>query len=196
MNGSLDELLLFRTLGVPGIPRKAPRIIPVTWRPPSVDWVKVNTDGSALGAPGPSGAGGIFRNARGFSKGCFAFSTGEAFAFVAELQAAMFAVTMASERGWSHVWLESDSTYVVNLFKTRSTEVPWSCRVQWAACLRLLQNMSLVVSHIYREGNQVADALANHGARHSGLQWWPSYPDFCSSFVYDDFASKECYRFA
>ncbi|PON81274.1 hypothetical protein TorRG33x02_229060, partial [Trema orientale] len=42
-------------LRVKGRPRKAPIIVEVIWRPPLLSWVKVNTDGSAYGSPGPSG---------------------------------------------------------------------------------------------------------------------------------------------
>ena len=48
--------------------------------------------------------------------------------------------------------------------------------------------MSLVVSHIYREEKKVAAALASYGARHDGFHWWPSFLEFCNSFIYDDFS--------
>ena len=178
-----------------GIPRKAPKIIPVIWRPPPESWVKINTDGSAFGTPSISGAGGIFRNARGFSKGAFAFHTGDAPAFVAELKAAIFAIQKASDCGWRTLWLESDSMYVVNLFRTKTSDVPWCCRLDWADCLSRLAPMRVVVSHVYREGNRVADKLANFGAGTQGFHWWHLFPQFCSQFVYEDFSSRECYRF-
>ena len=131
----------------------------------------------------------------GFSKGSFVLPTGESFAFVVDLKAAMFAIRIASERGWSNVWLESDSTFVVKLFKVRPSKVSWCCRIEWTTCICLLEHMSLVVSHIYGERNKVADVLANYGARQSCFLWWPSYLDFCNRLVYDDFSSKESYRF-
>ena len=86
--------------------------------------------------------------------GGFAFPIGESFAFVVELKATMFAIKMASECGWSNVWLENDSIFVVNLFKFQPSEVPWCCRIEWANCLCLPMHMSLVVSHICRREKQ------------------------------------------
>ena len=56
MNGGLAELISLRTLGITGVPEKAPKIIPFRWTPPPFAWVKVNKDGSTLGAPSPAGA--------------------------------------------------------------------------------------------------------------------------------------------
>ena len=103
-----------------GIPRQAPKIIPVVWRPPPDNWVKLNTDGSAFGTPTTSGVGGIFCNTKGFSKGAFAFHTGDLPAFVSEFKAVIFAIKKASDCGWRNVWLKSDSMYVVTLFKTKT----------------------------------------------------------------------------
>ena len=52
-----------------------------------IEWIKVNTDGSYLYETGKSGVGGVFCNTQDFSLGCFAFPTGNALAYVAELKA-------------------------------------------------------------------------------------------------------------
>ncbi|XP_065876115.1 uncharacterized protein [Euphorbia lathyris] len=39
--------------------------------------------------------------------------------------------------GWTRLWLESDSTYVVHLFCTKSLFVPWPVRQEWLRCLEL-----------------------------------------------------------
>lgn len=57
--------------GIRGKPHKALKIIEITWRPPPLEWIKVNTDGSSQGQPGPSACGGIFPNSRGFVLSCF-----------------------------------------------------------------------------------------------------------------------------
>ncbi|PON87594.1 hypothetical protein TorRG33x02_165870, partial [Trema orientale] len=51
----MTELLILRQFWVRGRPRKVPIIVEVIWKPPPLSWVKVNTDGSAYGAPDPSG---------------------------------------------------------------------------------------------------------------------------------------------
>lgn len=59
--------------------------------------------------------------------------------------------------------------------------------IEWCAmgdktrmvCLPLtLRSMKFRVSHIYREGNCAADALANYGRTSTIFQWWSCIPDF------------------
>ena len=76
----------------------------------------------------------------------------------------MFSIKKVAEFDCTDIRLESDSMFVVNLFKTRSKKVPLVCRIDWAKCLTHFATMTVVVSHIYREGNKVADRLANFGA--------------------------------
>ena len=81
MRNCMDDLLILRRFGLQGRPSKAPVIKSVVWSPPAPGWIKVNTDGAALGSPGVGGCGGIFRNCRAFVKGCFAIPLGQVFAF-------------------------------------------------------------------------------------------------------------------
>lgn len=64
--------------------------------------------------------GGIFRNTRGFVKGCFSSKLGNGFALEAELFAAMKAISIAFEKDWRYLWIESDSMYIVSLLKSGS----------------------------------------------------------------------------
>ena len=57
-------------------------------------------------------------------KGCFAILLGRVFAFEAELLAASLAINFAWKYGWHRIWLESDSTYMVQLLSSRSKLVP------------------------------------------------------------------------
>lgn len=41
--------------------------------------------------------------------------------------------------------------------------VPWRVRNRWSNCLSIVSSFNFVVSHVYREGNTCADALANIG---------------------------------
>ncbi|WCJ18474.1 Retrovirus-related Pol polyprotein from type-1 retrotransposable element R2 [Euphorbia peplus] len=194
-SNSMKDFHVLRQLGLSVRPSRAPKIIGISWKPPSSGWLKVNTDGSALGAPSSAGSGGIFRTSRGFPKGCFAFSIGCSFAHIAELRAAVYAISVAWNKGWRHIWLECDSMFVVSLFKTRSTRVPWELRQNWLQCLNYISKMCFVVSHIYREGNRVADALASFGQSHQGFNWWNSAPTFCDRYISDDCNLIEQFRF-
>ncbi|KAI9157503.1 hypothetical protein LWI28_023591 [Acer negundo] len=113
MHNCIDDLLILHRFGLQGRPSKAPVIKSVIWSPPAPGWIKVNTNGAAIGSLGFGGCGGIFWNCRAFVKGCFTIPLGQVFAFEAELLAASLAINFAWKYGWYRLWLESDSSYVV-----------------------------------------------------------------------------------
>ncbi|KAK2645818.1 hypothetical protein Ddye_021013 [Dipteronia dyeriana] len=75
------------------------------------------------------------------------------FTFEAELWVVIHAI--AWKFNWNLLWLDSDSTYVVNLLLHRSIKVPWHLLQAWMRCLFLIDSMDFHVSHIYREDNLV-----------------------------------------
>ncbi|KAK3217683.1 hypothetical protein Dsin_011653 [Dipteronia sinensis] len=124
MKTSVDELQTLHRLHVSGRPPKAPRILEVNWHPPPLGCLKVNTDEAAFGSPGLAGCAGVFRTCRGFVKGCFVIPIGVCFAFKAELATAVHAIDYAWTFGWRRLWLESDSTFVVDALRSKSRKVP------------------------------------------------------------------------
>ena len=118
-------------------------------------------DGAAFGSPSLAGCAGVFRTCRGFIKGCFVIPLGVYFAFKAELAVAAHAINYAWTFGWHWLWLESDSTFVVDTFRSRSRKAPWLWRPVWDRCLSLISQMDFAVTYIYQEGNQVANSLAS-----------------------------------
>jgi len=88
---------------------KAPRIIEVLWHSPVFNWIKCNTDGTALGAPSLSACAAISRNNLGQCIGCFADNTGNSNAFFVEIMGIILAIEHASEKGWNNLRIESDS---------------------------------------------------------------------------------------
>lgn len=85
MNNSLANLLILKTFKLSKRVSRAPRIIEIQWKSPTVGWIKVNTDGSANGSPSIVGCGGIFLTYIGFCKGCFAKPLRIIYAFGVEL---------------------------------------------------------------------------------------------------------------
>ena len=156
-------------------PPKAPLIKEIFWNPPLPLWMKCNTDGSANNST--TVCGGIFRNYKADFVFCFAENTGVGNALHAELSGAMRAIEIAASRNWTHLWLELDSSLVVNAFKSNSM-VPWHLRNRWYNCLCLTRNMNFMVSHIFREGNPCADSLANVGLTLDHLTCWYNLPPF------------------
>lgn len=193
IHNNMDDLLCLHNLRLRGHPCKAPRICVVNWNLPPPDWLKCNTDGSALGAPGPARCGGVFRNCRGFVLGCFSVSLGTAYAFEAELYAVILALEAAVARNWKKIWLECDSSYVCGLLLSKSSEVPWLFRNRWLNVLLKIQDLLLVVTHIFSEGNQVADALSKH---HDSFHWSSIPPDSLFPLLARDLSYLPFYRFS
>lgn len=69
----------------------------VTWIKPLDQWIKINTDGSALTNPGKLGDGGILSNKNGKMLMSFTTPFGEGTNNKVEIEAAMFGLTWALE---------------------------------------------------------------------------------------------------
>lgn len=194
VRGILDRQLLV-SLGISPNSCKAPSIVPVRWHPPHFSWVKVNNDGLAKGNPGPAACGGVFRDSAGYFLGGFSLSLGHRTSFYAELHAVILAVELTHARGWQNLWLESDSSSVISCFASGSFSPPWSLQTRWNNCTLHLQNMVFRCSHIFPEGNVVADKLANLGLLSSSLVWHSTPPIEILPHLHSDFLGMPTYRF-
>lgn len=81
--------------------------------------------------------------------------------FEAEIVVAIFALEMTHARQLQFVWLELNSTYVVGLLRERSKVVSWRVKVRWWRIMHYISGINFRVFHIFREGNKIADILAN-----------------------------------
>ncbi|KAL5702944.1 hypothetical protein ACHQM5_028100 [Ranunculus cassubicifolius] len=90
------------------------------------------------------------------------------------------AIEIAMVKDWFPLWVESDSEILVRKIKERSVEVPWQLKTRWSNVLQGLQGKTFKVSHIHREGNYMADALANIGLTLTDFTWWYQMPDRAS----------------
>lgn len=173
---------LFRAFGITMNVKHGIQVKEVRWVPPPIGWHKANFDGAARGSPGISTCGGIFRNHRGFVRGCFAIPLGVQSALFAEMCAFMTVVEIAAQKQWFPIWLESDSSILVEKVKKKDPEVPWQIRTRWYNCLHVLENNQYFITHIYREGNKVADAVANIAFSLDDFTWWYGVPEEAYDF--------------
>lgn len=61
------------------------------------------------------------------------------------------------------MWIECDSRAVTQCLTNSHYAPPWQLHTRRLNCLDMLKVMEFHISHIYREGNKVADLLANMG---------------------------------
>ncbi|GAU22346.1 hypothetical protein TSUD_106740 [Trifolium subterraneum] len=164
-SNSIRDFIVLKHFKVSIHPPKIPLLKEVLWQAPLVNWIKCNIDGAAKGNPGIAACGGVFRNSDANFIFCFAEPLGFASSYQAELCAAITAIEIAHTRNWHNLWLETDSTLVVLAFKNSNTKVAWNLRNRWHNAMLLFKQLNGMVSHIYREGNQVADSIANYGCK-------------------------------
>jgi ribonuclease HI len=192
-NSSMRDFSILKKFKINIHPPKAPTIKEVLWCPPKINWIKCNTDGAATS--NTTAYGGIFRNHLADFKGGFAENIGKNSAYFAELLGAIRAIEIAYQNNWNNLWLETDSELVVKAFKNH-TLIPWPLKNRWLNCLLVSTNMNILVSHIYREGNECADVLANLGLGLLNFSFWNDVPQP----VFDSLARNKmglpCFRFS
>lgn len=59
----------------------------------------------------------------------------------------------------------------------------------------MINQMNFLVSHIYREGNQTADSLANFGRSLNNLEVWEEIPGFITEHYVKDRLGLSKFRF-
>lgn len=65
------------------------------------------------------------------------------------------------EYNYTKIWLQTDSLILKNVI-TSAWNPPWFITNHIEEILQLLEGCNKMVSHIYREGNKLADHLANY----------------------------------
>lgn len=139
------------------------------WVPPPTGILKINTDGSSRGNPGPTGVGGIGRDFRGSTIFFFSIHEGVQPINLMEGLAILYAFERAFFLGWRKVICESDSQVLINLLKERKySGVHWQLARLVQQILRISSMMEMVsFVHIPREWNKAADCLARWASEHA-----------------------------
>ena len=193
VSGIVDSKIL-SSLGVTPISKRqvSPRM--VLWHPPILPWIKLSTDGLAKGNPGPAACGGVFRDSFGHFIGGYCQGLGTQTSFFSELMAVIIGVEFAFQYGWHHLWLESDSTAVLQCLSSSSFIPPWPLRIAWYNCLARIRHITFTCSHVLHEGNTVADRFANIGLRSSSLCWHDTPPPEVCPYLRMDALGFPYYR--
>ncbi|KAL6578150.1 hypothetical protein OROMI_010478 [Orobanche minor] len=152
-------------LGINVVTKIARKLSLVRWLKPPVGWFKLNIDGAVKGNPGPGAAGGIVRDNTGNSVLCFWEFIGVQTNTFAELHGIWRGLQLCRDKGLDNIWVEVDSATALKLIHNSST-AQWQAQTLIAKIHFLLEKLNTRFSHIYREGNAVADLLANQGCDH------------------------------
>lgn len=92
-------------------------------------WIKVNTDGFSKVNLGAYATTSVNRDEKLVSFWVVStFLLSVKTTFHAEILAAIVAIEIGHEKGWTHPWLKFDSILVVHMFNNRSLLPPWNIR--------------------------------------------------------------------
>ncbi|MQM02232.1 hypothetical protein Taro_034997 [Colocasia esculenta] len=131
----------------------------VRWIPP-LHGLLLNVDGASKGNSGPCGGGGIVRNTVGTMVLAFSHFYDVGTSLLAEVRAMCDGVQLALEKGFYLAEISTDSMVLVNSLRT-GIAPSWECCRWWQIVLDFVQQYQVRITYVYREANQVADALAN-----------------------------------
>ncbi|KAF5182134.1 hypothetical protein FRX31_028279 [Thalictrum thalictroides] len=126
---------------------KAPLIKQCKWIPPSKQFIKMNIYAVSKGNPGPTGLGAILRDHKNKILGCTCHGLQEMNSYTAEGWGIVIGAEMAVQQGWKLLWIESDSTVVVQSFGNK--KMPWQMEVRWIKTLATLEHV--VIASTWRE---------------------------------------------
>ena len=152
----------FAVSGTSSLPRPFHFVL-VSWHilPPS--WVKLSTEGFSLGNPRLARVGGLICNHNGFWICGFDWNVGYATSVLAELWVLKDGLTLVTSLGFSNVLIKLDSLIVLSFFNHDSVIHPCLMNIVNDCISLLLQISNYKMSHIFREGNKCADAMARLG---------------------------------
>ncbi|MQM15219.1 hypothetical protein Taro_048160, partial [Colocasia esculenta] len=132
----------------------------VRWIPP-LDGFCLNVDGASKGNLGISGGGGCVRNSQGDILLAFAFNYGFGKSLQVEVRALHDGLLLVEENGLRVSLTYSDSAILVRSFNSNSPP-GWECQRWWQSASDLIHKHGFIISHVFREANQVVDALASY----------------------------------
>ncbi|OVA04761.1 Ribonuclease H domain [Macleaya cordata] len=159
MHNRVEDLMIFKNLQINPRPAKPTRVLQCFWSLPDLDQLKIGCDGCSRGNLGPSGAGVILRDHTGNTIGAMSAGLRICTNFVAELLAIIFGLEWALDRGWSKIWVTSDSQTAIKCFA--SDKVSWFIISRWH---NIRKNLTIKFSSVFRETNFAADTMSKRGA--------------------------------
>ena len=140
------------------------REIFIRWLAPPGPWIILNTDGASKNPHQLAGGGGLLRDSRGMFIRGFSASFGSCSAYKAELMAVTIGLEMAKALGITKLEVQMDNKACIEAIQNANLH-GGECVHLLSTCRSLIQSehWEVRMAHCYREGNKVADRLANMG---------------------------------
>ncbi|KAL5810932.1 hypothetical protein ACOSQ4_027500 [Xanthoceras sorbifolium] len=139
------------------------RCYQIAWQPPLNNWVKVNVDGSRIGDDGFIATGVvIIDSSKNWLKG-FTVKKGYGSVLEAEMWGIFEGLKLAWDTGFRRINFEYDSKSAIDLLSREVTLNHPLFSIINCCKLYLRKDWTCTVGHVFREGNNVADGLANFG---------------------------------
>lgn len=139
-------------------------VVACRWEKPPEGWMKLNSDGCAAGSPGLAGCGGVVRDSHGNWVTGFSRHIGITNSFVAELWGLRDGLLLCNNLNIPALIVEMDAKSIVDIF-CRNGYVNEVISPLLDDCRMLINNFQQIqVSHVFRQSNRCADALARVGA--------------------------------
>lgn len=133
----------------------------VLWEFPSAGGLTVNTDGASRGNPGRSAIGYCIRDEQGDIVLAVGKEIQETTNTVAEAVAIVEALKFCRSQQYTQVCIQTDSMLMKKII-SGEWKPPWCIVDEVEEIMQLMEDTNYVVSHIFREGNKLADHLANY----------------------------------
>ncbi|KAH0669829.1 hypothetical protein KY289_024322 [Solanum tuberosum] len=160
----------------------------VAWRPLEGTFIKCNTNRGCRGNPGLSTYGFCLRNSEGNLIYAQAEPIGVTTNMEAEARAILEALKVCTEKGLQNVILEKNSLCMMN-FLRGLWKIPWEMADIYQAIIREQQLLNIQVTHVFKEGNYLADSLANRAYEQEGKQIYNNFqelPSICRKILNAD----------
>ncbi|KAK6773985.1 hypothetical protein RDI58_029224 [Solanum bulbocastanum] len=146
----------------------------VQWKFPKEGQLKCNTDGARKKYPGESAYGLCFRDKHGDLIYAQAKGIGIAINIEAEARAIQTALSISAKKGFQNLVIEMDSLSLMKMI-LKTWRVPWEIAEILEYIIREVQQQQVTIKHIYREGNQIADYLANLAIDQTEIQDYENF---------------------
>eukprot|EP00253_Pinus_taeda_P001915 PITA_01915 len=145
------------------------------WQAPPTSTFKLNFDGASKGNPGDAGYGGIIRDSEGKPIRIYFGNIGWDTNNSAELEGLWQGLLQAGNLNFQPIIVEGDSQILINMAtrlqngsNARKIALSWRLEARLNALAKKLSNFNAIsFSHTKREGNKVADLLANIGTENA-----------------------------